>query len=125
MPYVNTWDGSSNVVVTNTNRSAASLLLNAIAAADEMPHGEGVQNVFSVARVDQIPLPMSGTLHLDTLDDIYALVVRRSPDDVRNIQLHTVAMPFFFDRADHIVEMNFEGSGDPFGYKAAPPLDYK
>ncbi len=124
VPYVNGWDGTSNVVVTNTNRSAASINLDAIGAADAMPHGEGVQNVFSVAGVPQFPLPMSGTLHLDTLDDTYALVVRHSPEDVRNIQLHTVPMPFFFDRADHIVEMNFDGSPDPFGYKAAPPVDY-
>ncbi len=124
VPYVNGWDGTSNVVVTNTNRSAASINLDAIASAEAMPHGEGVQNVFSVEGVYQFPLPMSGTLHLDTLDDTYALVVRRSPEDVRNIQLHTVPMPFFFDRADHIVEMNFDGSPDPFGYKAAPPVDY-
>lgn len=124
VPYVNGWDGTSNVVVTNTNRSAASLNIDAIAAAEAMPHGEGVGNVFSVAGVDQFSLPMSGTLHLDTLDDTYALVVRRSPEDVRNIQLHTVPMPFFFDRADHVVEMNFDGSPDPFGYKAAPPVDY-
>ena len=123
-PYVNGWDGTSNVVVTNTNRSAASLNLDAIATAEAMPHGEGVGKVFIVAGVDQFPLPMSGTLHLDTLDDTYALVVRHSPEDVRNIQLHTVPMPFFFDRADHIVEMNFDGSADPFGYKAAPPVDY-
>lgn len=124
VPYINGWDGTSNVVVTNTNRSAASINLEAIASADAMPHGEGVQNVFSVEGVYQFPLPMSGTLHLDTLDDTYALVVRHSPEDVRNIQLHTVPMPFFFDRADHIVEMNFNGSPDPFGYKAAPPVDY-
>lgn len=124
VPYINGWDGTSNVVVTNTNRSAASINLEAIASADAMPHGEGVQNVFSVEGVYQFPLPMSGTLHLDTLDDTYALVVRHSPEDVRNIQLHTVPMPFFFDRADHIVEMNFDGSPDPFGYKAAPPVDY-
>ena len=124
VPYVNGWDGTSNVVVTNTNRSAASINLAAIAGADAMPHGEGVQNVFSVEGVYQFPLPMSGTLHLDTLDDTYALVVRHSPEDVRNIQLHTVPMPFFFDRADHIVEMNFDGSPDPFGYKAAPPVEY-
>ena len=124
VPYVNGWDGTSNVVVTNTNRSAASLNLDAIATAEAMPHGEGVGNVFTVAGVDQFPLPMSGALHLDTLDDTYALVVRHSPEDVRNIQLHTVPMPFFFDRADHIVEMNFDGSPDPFGYKAAPPVDY-
>ena len=124
VPYVNAWDGTSNVVVTNTNRSAASLNLDAIAAAEAMPHGEGVGNIFTVAGVDQFPLPMSGTLHLDTFDESYALVVRHSPEDVRNIQLHTVPMPFFFDRADHIVEMNFDGSPDPFGYKAAPPVDY-
>lgn len=124
VPYVNGWDGTSNVVVTNTNRSAASINLEAIASADAMPHGEGVQNVFSVEGVYQFPLPMSGTLHLDTLDETYALVVRHSPEDVRNIQLHTVPMPFFFDRADHVVEMNFDGSPDPFGYKAAPPVDY-
>ncbi|WP_299873952.1 hypothetical protein [uncultured Sulfitobacter sp.] len=124
VPYVNGWDGTSNVVVTNSNRSAASLNIEAIGAAEAMPHGEGVQNVFSVAGVDQFPLPMSGTLHLDTLDDTYALVVRRSPEDVRNMQLHTVPMPFFFDRADHVVEMNFDGSPDPFGYKAAPPVEY-
>lgn len=124
VPYVNAWDGTSNVVVTNTNRSAASINFEAIAAAEVMPHGEGVQNVFSVAGVDQFSLPMSGTLHLDTLDENYAVVVRHSPEDVRNIQIHTLPMPFFFDRADHVVEMNFEGSADPFGYKAAPPIEY-
>ncbi|MGB7243167.1 MAG: hypothetical protein WBC93_13905 [Sulfitobacter sp.] len=124
VPYVNGWDGSSNVVVTNTNRSAASLNLAAVASAAEMPHGEGVQPVFSVAGVYQFPLPMSGTMHLDTLDENYAVVVRRSPDDTRNIQLHTLALPFFFDRADHIVEMNFENGPDPFGYGAAPALEF-
>jgi hypothetical protein len=63
-------------------------------------------------------------MHLDMLDDSFAVVVRRSPDDARNIQLHTLALPFFFDRADHIVEMNFENGPDPFGYRAAPPLEF-
>lgn len=124
VPYVNAWDSSENVVVTNTNRSAAALNLKAVASAEEMPHGEGVQPVFSTAGVFQFPLPMSGTLHLDTLDENYAVVVRRSPEDTRNIQLHTLPLPFFFDRADHIVEMNFSDGPDPFGYKSAPPLDY-
>lgn len=124
VPYVNAWDGTSNVVVTNTNRSAASLSIAGLTAADAMPEGEGVQPVFSVAGVNQFPLPMSGTMHLDTLDENYAVVVRTSPEDPRNIQLHTVPLPFFFDRADHVVEMNFEGSPDPFGYKAAPPLEF-
>lgn len=123
--YVNAWDGSSNVVVTNTNRSAASLNLEAVASAEEMPHGEGVGNVFSVAGVSQYALPMSGTMHLDTVDDTWAVVVRRAPEDARSIQLHTLPMPFFFDRADHVVEMNFPSdTRDPFGYKSAAPLEY-
>ncbi|MEM8541060.1 MAG: hypothetical protein AAGF25_08905 [Pseudomonadota bacterium] len=124
VPYVNAWDGSSNVVVTNTNRSAASMNLEAVATATPMPEGEGVQPVFSVAGVAQFPLPMSGTLHLDTLDENFAVVVRHSPEDARNIQLHTVPLPFFFDRTDHVVEMNWNDGPDPFGYKAAPPLEY-
>ncbi len=124
VPYVNAWDGSSNVVVTNTNRSAVALNLEAVAAAEAMPHGEGVQPVFSTAGVYQFALPMSGTMHLDVLDENYAVVVRRSPEDTRNIQLHTLPMPFFFDRADHIVEMNWENGPDPFGYGSAPQLEY-
>lgn len=125
VPYVNAWDGSSNVVVTNTNRSAASLNLEAVASAEAMPHGEGVGNVFAVAGVPQYALPMSGTQHLDTLDETWAVVVRAAPEDPTNLQLHTLPMPFFFDRADHIVEMNFPTDPrDPFGYKSAPPLEY-
>lgn len=124
VPYTNAWDGSSNVVVTNTNRSAAALSIDAVASAEAMPHGEGVEPVFSTAGVYQFLLPMSGTMHLDTLNESYAVVVRRSPEDTRNIQLHTLPLPFFFDRADHIVEMNFEDGPDPFGYGAAPALEY-
>lgn len=125
VPYVNAWDGSSNVVVTNTNRSAVSLNLEAVASAEAMPHGEGGGNVFAVAGVAQYALPMSGTQHLDTLDETWAVVVRAVPEDPTNLQLHTLPMPFFFDRADHIVEMNFPTDArDPFGYKSAPPLEY-
>lgn len=122
--YVNGWDQSKNVLVTNTNRSAVQIPLTAIASAQTMPEGEGVEPVFSVAGVDQYPMPMSGTLHLDTVDENWAMVVRRSPEDTRNIQLHTIPLPFFFDRADHVVEMNWEDGPDPFGYKAAPAISY-
>ena len=122
--FSNPWDQSENVLVTNTNRSAAQIPLNAIADASQMPHGEGVDPVFAVAGVEQYPMPMSGTLHLDTIDATWAVVVRHSPEDTRNVQLHTIPMPFFFDRADHIVEMNWSDGPDPFGYKSAPPLQY-
>lgn len=111
-------------MVTNTNRSAVSLNLANLAAAQAKPEGEGVQSVFSVPGVDQFVLPVSGTMHLDTLDENFAVMVRISPADPRNIQLHAIPLPFFFDRADHVVEMNFDGSPDPFDYKAAPPIEF-
>ena len=123
--FTNAWDNSDNVLITNTNRSAAQIPLAALAAAEAMPHGEGVKPVFAVAGVSQHPMPMAGTLHLDTIDGTWAVVIRRSPEDPRNIQLHTLPMPFFFDRADHVVEMNWANGPDPFGYKSAPPVSYE
>lgn len=113
------------VLVTNTNRSAVQVTLSDIAKAEAMPFGEGVQPVFSTAGVPQYELPLSGTLHLALMDEQWAVAVRRDPENVSNIQLHTLPIPFFFDRADHIVEMNFDDGPDPFGYKKLPPVDYK
>jgi len=123
--YTNGWDKSKNVLITNTNRSAMQVPLDAIASAETMPEGKGVKPVFSVAGVAQYPMPMSGTLHLDTVDENWVVTIRRSPEEVGNIQLHTVPLPFFFDRADHIVEMNWADGPDPFGYKSAPPISYE
>lgn len=122
--FTNAWDGSKNVLVTNTNRSAAQISLDALASAEAMPHGDGVQPVFAQAGVGQFAIPLTGIRHLDTLDGSYAVAVRNAPGDSRNIQLHTLPMPFFFDRADHVVEMNWANGPDPFGYKSAPALEY-
>jgi len=91
VPFVNACDGTSNVLVTSANRSAVSINPEAVAAADAMPHGEGVQNVFSVEGVFQFPLPMSGTLPRDdrgrdagTSDDI-GTVGQNSAPDVLNV----------------------------------------
>lgn len=122
--FINAWDGTSSLLVTNSNRSAAQIALTALAGAEAMPHGEGVKPVFAVAGVAQFPLPLCGVQHLDTVDDTWAVTVRQSPEDPRNTQLHTVVMPMFFDRADHVVEMNWVDGPDPFGYKSAPPVKY-
>ncbi len=122
--YTNSWDQSSNVLVTNTNRSAAQIPLQALATASAMPHGDSVKPVFSVAGVEQYPMPMSNTLHLDTVDENWAVTIRLNPEDPRVLEMHTIPLPMWFDRADHVVEMNWEDGPDPFGYKTAPPLTY-
>ena len=123
--FNNPMDKNDYILVTNTNRSAVQIPIQAISTADPMPSGDGVKPVFSVAGISQYPMPLSGTLHLDTVDAQWAVVIRHNPEKLGDVDLHTLPIPFFFDRADHIVEMNFEDGPDPFGYKELPPVEYK
>ena len=122
--YANAWTGTQNVLVTNTHRSAASYTLDTLANAKAMPTGEGVQPLFGIGGAEYTPIPISGVVHLDTVDDTWAVAVRENPEDPRELQLHTLAMPMFFERSDHVVEMNWKGAPDPFGFHVDPPLQY-
>ena len=51
------------------------------------------------------------------LECYWGVAIRRSVDDPRRLELATLPLPFFLDRAPHLVEMNFPGSPDPFGYR--------
>ena len=100
--------------------SAVDMLMN----AEEMPNGEGVKPLFAVGGVEQYPIPLTGVLHLDTIDETYAITVRQSSVDTGVLELHSIPMPMFFDRSDHIVEMNWPDGPDPFGYNSAPELNF-
>ena len=105
--YKNAMDGKDYVLVTNTNRSAVQVGLADIGGAKAMP--VNVQNNFGPAGIAQFPIPLSGTRHLDLLDGQWAAVIRPNDEDHARLDLHTLPLPFFFDRADHIVEMNWPG----------------
>ncbi|MBO9453403.1 hypothetical protein J7426_24300 [Tropicibacter sp. R16_0] len=122
--YTNAWTGQQNVLVTNTHRSAASYPLEILAAAEAMPAGEGVQPLFGIGGAEYTPVPISGVVHIDTIDDAWAVTVRENPEDPRILEMHTLAMPMFFERSDHVVEMNWDGAPDPFGFHVDPPLQY-
>ena len=122
--YTNLWDGSDNFLITNTNRSATQIPFNALANAEEMPNGEGVKPLFAVGGVAQYQIPLTGVLHLDTIDETYAITVRQSSVDTGVLELHSIPIPMFFDRSDHIVEMNWPNGPDPFGYNSAPKLTF-
>ncbi len=122
--YANAWSGAQNVLVTNTHRSAASYTLETLASAEAMPFGEGVKPLFGIGGAEYTPIPISGVVHLDTVDETWAVTVRENPENPRVLEMHTLAMPMFFERSDHIVEMNWEGAPDPFGFHVDPPLQY-
>jgi hypothetical protein len=113
--YKNAMDGKDYVLVTNTNRSAKQVSLADIGSVKAMP--VNVKNNFGPGGVAQYPIPLSGARHLDLLDAQWAVVIRTNHENPGRIDLHTLPLPFFFDRSDHVVEMNWPGSPDPFGYK--------
>src|SRR5262245_24262256 len=61
-------------------------------------------------------------VHLDMLNPCWAVAIRRNVKGPRHLELATLPLPFFLDRAAHLVEMNFPGAADPFGYRKYQPL---
>jgi hypothetical protein len=115
--YVDATDGNEYLLVTNNSRNAMRIAVADIGRTAPMP--VNVPNNFGPAGVAQFPIPLTGALHLDLLDEQWAAVIRRHPADDARLNLHTLPLPFFFDRADQIVEMNWRGAPDPFGYRSA------
>ena len=117
--YVDASDSKEYLLVTNNSRSATRIAVADVGRAAPMP--VNVPNNFGPAGVAQFPIPMTGVLHLDLLDNQWAVAIRRPPADDKRVDLHTLPLPYFFDRADQIVEMNWPGGPDPFGYRSAGP----
>ncbi|MCV9966726.1 hypothetical protein OIU34_33150 [Pararhizobium sp. BT-229] len=112
--YTDPMDKKNYVLVTNSSRSAVRVALSDIAAAKPMP--VEVPNNFGPAGVSQFPIATEA-VHLDMLNADWGVSIRRSVDDPRHLELATLPLPFFLDRAAHAVEMNFPGAADPFGYR--------
>jgi hypothetical protein len=112
--YVDVTDGKEYLLVTNNSRNATRIAIADVQKASAMP--VNVPNNFGPAGVAQFPVPITDALHIDLLDGQWAVVVRRPPADDKRLDLHTLPLPYFFDRADQIVEMNWPGGPDPFGY---------
>jgi hypothetical protein len=92
--------------------------LSDLASANPMP--VEVPSNKGPAGINQLPIPTEA-VHLDMLNPYWAVAIRRSVKDPRHLELATL-VPSSLDRAAHTVEMNFPGSGDPFGYRKYQPL---
>ena len=109
-------------LVTHTNRSATRFLVREVGSAEPLPY-EG-PNVFEQVGVPVFDIPLVAPQQLVRIDETWAATIEEDPLNPGALQLRTVAIPFFFDRSDHLVEMNFPGAPDPFGYRDAPPRGY-
>lgn len=117
--YTDPTDKQDYVLVTNSSRSAVKVALRDIGSVNPMP--VEVANNFGPAGVSQFPVPSEAS-HLDMLNPSFAVVVRHQTEDPRRLELATVPVPYFLDRAAHVVDMNFPGAPDPFGYKKLEAL---
>lgn len=113
--YTDGMDGNNYVLVTHSARNATRVLLDDIGSVKPMP--VNVANNFGPSGINQYSMPLTAVRQLDLIDEQWAVVIRHNPNDSTRLDLHTLPLPFFFDRADHIVEMNWPGSPDPFGYR--------
>ncbi len=117
--YIDATDGKEYLLVTNNSRGATRVAFADIDQAAPMP--VNVPHNFGPAGVPQYPIALTGALHMDLVDEQWAVVIRHYPGDSARLDLHTLPLPFFFDRADQIVEMNWPGGPDPFGYYTSKP----
>lgn len=117
--YTNPMDQNDYILVTNTSRSAKQIALNDIATVEPMP--VEVPNNFGPDGVSQFPIATEAE-HMDMLNPYWAVAVRRNIRDSRKLDLVTLPVPFFLDRAPHVVELNFAGAPDPFGFQQMEKL---
>lgn len=115
--YTDASDGKDYVLVTHNSRGATRVAYADIDKVAPMPVN-GPSN-FGPAGIAQYPIALTGALHMDLIDSQWAVVLRHHPSEARRLDLHTLPLPFFLDRSDQIVEMNWPGAPDPFHYHTA------
>src|SRR5258708_13734294 len=97
--YVDATDGKDYLLVTNNSRNATRVAVADIGRTAPMP--VNVPNNFGPAGIAQFPIPLTGALHLDLLDEQWAVVIRRHPADGERLNLNTLPMPLFFTLPNH------------------------
>ena len=118
LTYADPSDHKDYLLVTNNMRNATRVAIADLGQTPAMPVNVG-QN-FGPAGVAQYPIPVTGAQHLRPVNSQWVVEVRRYPVSSGQLDLHSLPLPYFLDRADQIVEMNWPNGPDPFGYHKAP-----
>lgn len=115
LAYVDPADHKDYLLVTNNMRNATRVAVGDLAATPAMPVNAPPN--FGPAGIAQYPIPVTGAQHLKQVNPQWAVEIRRYPVNSPQLDLHTLPLPYFLDRADQIVEMNWPNGPDPFGYR--------
>lgn len=103
--FKHAFDQQEYLLVTHNSRSGTRIALNDIASVKPMP--VNVPSNYGPAGVKQMSVPVKGMLQTALLNDNFAIVIRQHPDDLGRVDLRTMPLPLYFERPEHIVEMNF------------------
>lgn len=105
--FKHAFDQQDYLLVTHNSRSGTRIALKDIPKAEPMP--VNAPSNYGPAGIKQISVPVKGMLQTSILNDTWAIVIRQHPDELGRVDLRTMPLPLFFERPEHIVEMNWPG----------------
>jgi len=109
--FKHAFDKQDYLLVTHNSRSGTRIALADIPRAELMP--VNAPSNYGPAGIKQISVPVSGMLQTSILNDSWAVVIRQHPNELGRVDLRSMPLPLFFERPEHIVEMNWPGYKRP------------
>lgn len=109
--FKHAFDKQDYLLVTHNSRNGTRIALTDIPKAKPMPVNSPKN--YGPAGIKQISVPVSGMLQTSKLDDNWAVVIRQHPNKAGRVDLRSMPLPLYFDRSEHIVEMNWPGYKRP------------
>ncbi len=105
--FKHTFDQQDYLLVTHNSRSGTRIALDDIPKAQQMP--VNAPSNYGPAGIKQLSVPVKGMLQMASMNNKWAVVIRQHPKELGRVDLRTMPLPLFFERPEHIVEMNWPG----------------
>lgn len=105
--FKHAFDKQEYLLVTHNSRNGTRIALSDIPSAEPMPVNSPKN--YGPAGIKHVSVPVSGMLQTSILNENWATVIRQHPDKAGRVDLRSMPLPLYFDRSEHIVEMNWPG----------------
>ncbi len=105
--FKHSFDKQDYLLVTHNSRNGTRIALADIPNAKLMP--VNAPKDYGPSGIKQVSVPVSGMLQTSSLNDSWAVVIRQHPNSAGRVDLRSMPLPLYFDRSEHIVEMNWPG----------------
>lgn len=109
--FKHAFDKQDYLLVTHNSRNGTRIALQDISKAAAMPVNSPKD--YGPSGIKQASVPVSGMLQTSKVNDNWAIVIRQHPNEAGRVDLRSMPLPLYFDRSEHIVEMNWPGYKRP------------